>query len=479
MQRLNSPEQKDYKHKINPLLDRQIDQITEGIPKNFNKSLRMLSEGHIKTIISYITTLNTEIHLSTNYKKDIIQLLTKFSKVHADNINKYNFDFKEVARSDVINFLDSLRKTDTKDPYHKWIGTYNVYKVHLIRFFKWLNAPNTPSAQRSKPAVVENIPNLKRKEISHYKPSDLWTPEDDLLFLKYCPSLREKCYHAISRDLAARPHEILNLKIRDIVYKNVNGRVYVEVTVNGKTGTRPLVLINSIPYLKDYMDHSHPMPNNPNAPLICGIGKGLGKHLLSTSLFKTYEKYKQKVFPKLLDNPNIAPEDKQKIKDLLKKPWNPYIRRHSSLTEKSMYLKEGVLRQYSGWSQKSQMHLRYVHYFGNEPTKNILQEYGLIDKSTQLDPLKSKICTNCSNANKPDAKFCTRCRMVLSYDAYNETLEIQKEKEDRLITIENQFNAMQSQIQSVLSSLSNIRDQNQVNQMAKTLYNSKILKKED
>ena len=43
--------------------------------------------------------------------------------------------------------------------------------------------------------------------------------------------------------------------------------------------------------------------------------------------------------------------------------------------------------------------------------------------------------------------------MVLTYDAYNETLEIQKEKEDRLTIIEKQFNTMQSQIQSLLSSL--------------------------
>jgi integrase len=439
----------------------------------------MLSENHIKTIISYITALNTEIHLSTNYRKDIIQLLTKFSKSHADIINKYNFDFKEVTRKDVINFLESLRKTDTKDPYHKWIGTYNIYRVHLLRFFKWLHAPDIEPSKRPKPAVVDNIPKLRRKEMSHYKPSDLWAPEDDILFLKYCPSMWDRCYHAISRDLAARPHEILNLKIRDIMFKTANGHVYVECVVNGKTGTRPLVLINSIPYLKDYLDHEHPMSSNPNAPLICGIGKGLGKHLLSISLFKTYEKYKQKIFPKLLDNPNVAPEDKQKIRELLKKPWNPYVRRHSSLTQKSTFLKENVLRQFAGWSQRSQMHLRYVHYFGNESTHSILEEYGLIEKGTQLDPLKNKTCTNCNNANKPDAKFCIKCRMVLTYDAYNETLENQKEKEDRLTIIEKQFNGMQSQIQSLLSSLGSMQDQSQVNQMAKTLYNSKILKKED
>jgi hypothetical protein len=30
---------------------------------------------------------------------------------------------------------------------------------------------------------------------------------------------------------------------------------------------------------------------------------------------------------------------------------------------------------------------------------------------------------------KPDSKFCAKCRMVLTYDAYNETLEKQQEKE--------------------------------------------------
>lgn len=139
------------------------------------------------------------------------------------------------------------------------------------------------------------------------------------------------------------------------------------------------------------------MPNNPSSPLICGTRKCFGKHLSPMNLTKTYEKYKRLIFPKLLDNPNVTPEDKQLIRELLKKPWNPYVRRHSSLTEKSMYLKENVLRQYSGWSQKSQMHLRYIHYFGNESTNSVLEEYGLVDKSTQLDPLKSKICTNCTD----------------------------------------------------------------------------------
>ena len=247
-------------------------------------------------------------------------------------------------------------------------------------FFKWLYYPDIEPGKRPRPSVVENIPQLKRKEQSIYKPSDLWTAEDDLLFLKYCPSKRDRCYHAISRDLSCRPHEILKLKIKDIAFKTIGSYQYVDVVVNGKTGTRPIPLINSIPYLKDYLDHGHPQSGNPNAPLICGIGKSLGRHVQPLTLNKIYSEYRKRVFPKLLESPNTLPEDKQKIKELLKKPWNPYIRRHSALTEKSTILKEHVLRQHAGWSGRSQMHLKYLHYFGNESSESLLEAYGIIPK---------------------------------------------------------------------------------------------------
>ena len=101
---------------------------------------------------------------------------------------------------------------------------------------------------------------------------------------------------------------------------------------------------------------------------------------------KVYSRYKREVFPKLLESPNTLPGDKLKIQELLKKPW---IRRHSALTEKSMILKEHVLRQHPGWSARSQMHLKYLHYFGNESSQTLLEEYGLIDKGIQLDSLEA------------------------------------------------------------------------------------------
>src|SRR5438552_14446516 len=123
------------------------------------------------------------------------------------------------SRQDILLFLDSFRKPESVDPTHRWIGRYNTYTMHLIRFFKWLHYPKIEPNTRPKPSLVENIPLLKRKEVSIYKPSDLWTEQDDILFLKYCPTKRIKCYHAISRDGSCRPHEILKVRITDVTFK--------------------------------------------------------------------------------------------------------------------------------------------------------------------------------------------------------------------------------------------------------------------
>jgi integrase/recombinase XerD len=334
-----------------------------------------------------------------------------------------------------------------------------------MRFFKWLYFPNIEQKKRPKPYVVENIPQLKRKEKSIYKPTDLWTSEDDSLFLRYCPNPRDRCYHAMSRDSAARPHELLKLRIKDVVFKlRPDKKQYAEILVNGKTGTRPIPLIDSLPYIKDWITNHHPHAGNPNSILLCGLGKSLNRAIAVATLNKIYRDYKIEFFPKLLDNPNISPEDKQKIRELLKKPWNPYIRRHSSLTEKSGILKEHHLRQFAGWSPGSNMHLKYLHYFGNESNDSILEAYGIIPKDREAgDILRPKQCPNCSEPNKPDSKFCANCRMVLTYDAYNETLEGQKQKDDKISSLDNTVSTIQSQIQSLMSAFSNMQEQPQGN----------------
>lgn len=387
-------------------------------------------------LTEYFESMQIEINPSVNYKDLSSWTLTNLARFHKDK------SYRNMSRDDVVCYLNSLRKTENVDPMHKWIGTYNTYLACLTRFFKWLYNPILVPTNRPKPPVITNVPRLRRKEQSIYKPSDLWSAEDDFLFLKWCPSKRDKCYHAISRDLSARPHEILALKIKDIVFKNTQSKQYAEILVNGKTGSRHLPLIDSIPYIKDWLD-SHPCLNNSES---CFIYSNDRRHvhqgqLTVRGLRGIYRRYKQETFPRLLDDSTVPITDKEHIKKLLDKPWNPYIRRHSALTEKSKFLKESTLRQHAGWSGRSQMNLKYIHYFGNESNNSILQEYGILpNDNEEVNVLKPKQCPNCDEPNRPDTKFCAKCRLILSFAAYNETLEEQKQKEDKLAVMENKFN---------------------------------------
>jgi integrase len=380
-----------------PFFDRKIEDATEGLKPDCYNQFYKISQDNALTIANYIFSMKSEINPADKYRRDNIILLARFSIFHD---NKYS--------------------------------------------------PDIEPDKRLKPAVIENIPQLKRKEKSVYKPTDLWTADDDILFLKFCPSKRIKCFHMMSFDTGCRPHEILKLRIRDIVFKSTGARQYAEVSVNGKTGSRHVPLIDSIPYVKDYLDNEHPQPGNPNAIFISGVRKSIGRSIDSHAISIIYAAYKKELFPKLLQNPNVQLEDKQKIKELLKKPWNPYIRRHSALTEKSKILKEHTLRQFAGWAIGSNMPQKYLHYFGNEASESLLEAYGIVTKdSQQKDALRPKQCPNCNELNKPDGKFCVRCRMILSYDAYEDTVNNKQEKEDAITMLSDQVVQLMTEIQEL------------------------------
>jgi len=98
----------------------------------------------------------------------------------------------------------------------------------------------------------------------------------------------------MSRDSAARPHELLKLRIKDVVFKLTSDRrQYAEILVNGKTGTRPIPLLDSLPYIKDWISNHHPQAGNPNSILLCGLGKSVNRVMNVESLNKIYRYYKK------------------------------------------------------------------------------------------------------------------------------------------------------------------------------------------
>jgi hypothetical protein len=90
------------------------------------------------------------------------------------------------------------------------------------------------------------------------------------------------------------------------------------------------------------------------------------------------------------------------------------------------------MTQHAGWTNGSKMPQIYVHYYGNESSESILEAYGLKPKLEDINKLKPVSCPNCGELNKIDSKFCVKCRMILSYDGYIETIQDSEKQKSQL-----------------------------------------------
>ena len=253
----------------------------------------------------------------------------------------------------------------------------------------------------------------------------------------------------MARDAACRPHELLNLKIRDVTLtQDQSGQWYAEITVNGKTGTRTLGLFYSVPFFKNWLQ-DHPVKGNPNAPLFCAEQnkRNFGRRLTHGAMYTIYTRvYKKQYFPKLVEqDPTVPPEDKKKIADLLQKPWNPYlVHRHSTLTHlaREKGLSDSLFETLAGWRLGSPMRKKYVHLDGGEASKAMLKLRGVKFESEEQERLATQsknalrpvICPDCKEVNEAAAKFCAnpKCRMVLAYDKYKPAAEALRREEEQL-----------------------------------------------
>jgi hypothetical protein len=67
----------------------------------------------------------------------------------------------------------------------------------------------------------------------------------------------------------------------------------------------------------------------------------------------------------------------------------------------------------------------YFHFYGNESNKSMLKAWGVLPKEGEVEnKMMPVMCPNCKEPNQIDSKFCLKCRMVLSYDAYKEAVEL-------------------------------------------------------
>lgn len=62
------------------ILDRKIEETAAGLPASCARILRIMSEDDVSTIINYISTIRVEVNLSDHYRKDLIEVISRFTR---------------------------------------------------------------------------------------------------------------------------------------------------------------------------------------------------------------------------------------------------------------------------------------------------------------------------------------------------------------------------------------------------------------
>jgi hypothetical protein len=159
-------------------------------------------------------------------------------------------------------------------------------------------------------------------------------------------------------------------------------------------------------------------------------------------------KLKDQYFPALLKRPDISEEEKQKIKQLLTRKFNPYIFRHSSLTRLSGRVNEQRLKQHAGWTKTSDMIEIYTHEMPNDTYEDIMLAFGVDvkDKKQQQQQiqqqLRGKICPHCNMENLPNAQFCSECKLVLTLEMFNESMKEAEQTKNELKEVKEEIRSI-------------------------------------
>lgn len=235
-----------------------------------------------------------------------------------------------------------------------------------------------------------------RRFDTHIEQSKLLTPSEIQDMLKHSYSSRNKCFIRVLYESGARIGEILNLRVKNILVQDHG----IRLELNGKTGKRTVLLIDSTPIVQEYLNN-HPFKDNPEAPFFFSEGKNTFGRALKYSGGRAI----------LVQTAKLCG---------IKKPIRPHLFRHARLDWLGEHenFNERDLRTYAGWNNKSDMPSVYLHYGEKAIESKLLKSRGIVTEKENLENKKEKaalqdiICPRCQRKNDSSALYCN-CGLVL------------------------------------------------------------------
>jgi hypothetical protein len=264
---------------------RRLDNVLQQIDYVENKVIKDV----IKEFSKYLILKDA----SANYQRNCVKIMLMFADFIKEqkglNLTQIN------SSNDILLFLDSRKRSREQDPDQKWITTWNDYLWRIKIFYRWyynikILKNNIFDSHNWTTPDLTNIPKKKTKRLSPYSESEIWEKDELHFIIKYETSKRNKAILALLWDLNARNHEITLIRIKNIRIKEKYGEG--EVPYEAKTGSGPILLTLSFPYVRDWLNE-HPFRNEPDARLICNTENG--KPLLPGAVYDTMYLLKKKI----------------------------------------------------------------------------------------------------------------------------------------------------------------------------------------
>lgn len=389
------------RNQVNASLIEEFDQFMQG-----NGTSEKYQNNNLKAIINYAQSLDAQSGAMTTL---------------------FDIDDKE----QIIAFLNTKIKSEKVDPDKKWITTWNDYLARLKFFFRWLHnvrkankkQDEVPMEDWETPDFVK-IKKKKSKRVSPYSANEIWELDELLLAIKYEPLVRNQAAIMMAWDLDARNHEVTNIGIKNVRFKER----YAEGEIpDGKTGSGPILLTASYPYVLSWYNQ-HPFKNNPRAKLICDLRTG--RQIDPDYLWKMMMNLRKRILTLLKSGAIKDEKEREKLEYLVSaKKWNPYCIRHSAISSDSDYLPGYALNKKVRWSPNSKQPGRYIkNRLSDDLKKTILAKHGLIEQDATVKHVSIK-CPKCDTINALGNDYCSRkeCGYPLTPKAFDEIKKIESE----------------------------------------------------
>lgn len=311
-------------------------------------------------------------------------------------INRYLIDAIKYAR-----ILDKPIKKSNKDDVRKAVAeieqtnlaaeTKKGFKIMLRKLYRFIRGIE---AKGEYPEEVKWI-SIHISENHRKLPEELLTQQEIGRIVQKCQTLRDKALIATLAESGCRISEIGTMQIKHVAFEEYGARL----TVNGKTGMRKILIINSTPYLQEWINR-HPGNTDPESYLwIKGVREPLGYTRIASILKEAAKKagINKRVYPHLL--------------------------RHSRATALASIMSDASMKNYFGWTQGSEMAGIYIHMSGRETDEAILKASGVeVKKTEKKSVLEPKKCMRCNAVNEATNICCKMCGLILDEQKQQEVL---------------------------------------------------------